>query len=328
TAASLNVTVVDPDRSGFVTAYPCDGAVPTVSSVNFVAGQTVANAVVAPVSAQGTVCFYSSVPAHLVVDMNGWFATGSAFNSVNPQRLVDTRPEYGQGLTVVSKQRYGGEALLTMPIAGVGGVPATGASAVALNITVTEPVSGGFVTAYPCGGRPGVSSLNFLAGQTVANAVLAPLSADGRVCLYSNVPTHLVVDINGWFATGPGFTAVAPARLVDTRPSYGQGAITVGKQQYGGGAVLQLPLLGAAGLPGSGVGAVALNITATEPVGNGFVTAYPCGSAVPGVSSVNFVAGQTVANAAVVPVSGSGQVCLYSNVLTHLVVDIDGWLPA
>ena len=327
TAASLNVTVVDPDRSGYVTAYPCGGALPTVSTVNFIAGQAVANAVVAPVSAQGTVCLYSNVPAHLVVDMNGWFAAGSAFNSVTPQRLVDTRPDYGQGLIAVSKQLYGGQAVLTMPIADVGGVPAAGASAVALNITVTTPVASGFVTAYPCGALPAVSSLNFLAGQTVANAVLAPLSADGRVCLYSNVPTHLVVDIDGWFATGPGFTALAPARLVDTRPSYGQGVITVGKQQYGGGAVLQLPLLGAAGLPGSGVGAVALNITATEPVGTGFVTAYPCGSAVPGVSTVNFVAGQTVANAAVVPVSGSGQVCLYSNVLTHLVVDINGWLP-
>jgi hypothetical protein len=46
-----------------------------------------------------------------------------------------------------------------------------------------------------------VSSLNFAAGQTVANAVIAPVSSTGSVCFYSLVATDLIVDINGWFAS-------------------------------------------------------------------------------------------------------------------------------
>jgi len=41
--------------------------------------------------------------------------------------------------------------------------------------------------------------VNFGAGQTVSNAVIAPVSASGSICFYSLVPTDIVVDINGWF---------------------------------------------------------------------------------------------------------------------------------
>jgi len=78
--------------------------------------------------------------------------------------------------------------------------PPNGVSAVALNVTVTNPIGPGFVTVYPCGQRPVVSSVNFVAGQTVANAVIAPLSASGELCFFSNLDTDLVVDINGFFA--------------------------------------------------------------------------------------------------------------------------------
>jgi hypothetical protein len=67
-----------------------------------------------------------------------------------------------------------------------------------LNVTVTNPDGDGFVTVYACGVLEEVSSVNFSASQTVANAVLAPISAGGTICLYSNVTTDVVVDIDGW----------------------------------------------------------------------------------------------------------------------------------
>ena len=67
-------------------------------------------------------------------------------------------------------------------------------------VTATNPDDPGFVTAYPCGDRPLTSNVNFAAGQTVPNAVIAPLSADGTVCLYSNVSTHLLADVSGYFS--------------------------------------------------------------------------------------------------------------------------------
>ena len=59
----------------------------------------------------------------------------------------------------------------------------------------------GFVTVYTCGAREEVSSLNYSAGQTVANAVITPVSAAGTICLFSFAPSDVVVDINGWFAS-------------------------------------------------------------------------------------------------------------------------------
>ena len=79
--------------------------------------------------------------------------------------------------------------------------PAALTELVRRTVAVTQPDGPGFVTLYPCGTRREVASLNYEAGQTVPNAVIAPVSANGTVCFYSLVPTHIVADINGWFAT-------------------------------------------------------------------------------------------------------------------------------
>ncbi|MCU1390767.1 MAG: hypothetical protein JWL72_4105, partial [Ilumatobacteraceae bacterium] len=53
---------------------------------------------------------------------------------------------------------------------------------------------------FPCGDRPTVSSLNYVSGQVVPNAVIAPVSAAGEVCLFSSADSYLIADISGWFA--------------------------------------------------------------------------------------------------------------------------------
>jgi hypothetical protein len=55
------------------------------------------------------------------------------------------------------------------------------------------------VTVYPCGTRPDASSLYFGFGQTVPNAVIAPVSGQGKVCFYVYGKAHLIVDVNGYF---------------------------------------------------------------------------------------------------------------------------------
>jgi len=101
----------------------------------------------------------------------------------------------------VNKVKIGGLVELRVPFTSLSDItPPNGVAAVALNVTVTNPIGPGFVTVYPCGLRPTVSSVNFVAGQTVANAVIAPLSASGELCFFSNLDTDLVVDINGFFA--------------------------------------------------------------------------------------------------------------------------------
>jgi hypothetical protein len=63
---------------------------------------------------------------------------------------------------------------------------------------VTEPAGPGFVTVFPCGAaRPNAAAVNVTARATVTNLAVAPLSAQGTVCVYSMVRTHLVVDVLG-----------------------------------------------------------------------------------------------------------------------------------
>ena len=316
-AVSLNVTVVDPVDAGFVTVYPC-GQRPLASNLNYTAGQTVPNAVITPVSADGNICLYSSADAYLLADINGWFPTGTGLTPVTPARLFDTRPGEAQGVVPVDQQPYGD---LQVHISGVAGVPDSGVGGVSLNVTVVDPTEAGFVTVYPCGQRPLTSNLNYTAGQTVPNAVITPVSADGNICLYSSADAYLLADINGWFATGTGLTAVTPARLFDTRPEQTQGAMTVNQQPYGD---LQVHITGVAGVPMSGVAAVSLNVTVVGPSEAGFVTVYPCGQR-PLTSNLNYTAGQTVPNAVLTPVSADGDICLHSSATAYLLADINGW---
>jgi hypothetical protein len=199
---SLNVTSTNGEVPGFITVYDCTTR-NFVSSVNFVANTDVANAVIAPVSPDGNVCFYASQMTDLVVDINGYYVDGSSYTAVNPDRVLDTRPgQSPNAIRVVPKAKIGGEgAILEVQLTDLAGlVPASGVGAVSLNVTATGPQAAGFMNVYPCGPRALVSSLNFEAGEDVPNAVVAPLSASGTVCIYSNALTDVVVDVNGWFA--------------------------------------------------------------------------------------------------------------------------------
>jgi hypothetical protein len=69
---NLNVTVVEPTSSGFVTVWPCGQPLPGTSTLNFLAGATISNSVSVAPSAAGAVCVYTLVDVDLVVDVNGY----------------------------------------------------------------------------------------------------------------------------------------------------------------------------------------------------------------------------------------------------------------
>ena len=328
-AVSLNVTVTNPGGAGYLTVYPC-GVLKEVSSVNYSLGATVANSVIAPVSANGEACFYSSQDTDVLADVSGWLPVGGGFSAVGPDRVFDTRAGFSpDAIRTVPKAQVGGSTVLKVKVTDLPGlVPATGVGAVSLNVTATNGVAAGFVTVYPCGTRPDASSLNIDVGLTVANAVITPVSADGEICLYSSQAVDLLADVNGWF-TPDGFTAAGPARVFDTRVGFSPGALrVVPKTKIAGGSFISVQLTDLSGVvPASGVAAVSLNLTATNGVADGFITAYPCGPRNE-VSNLNFVPGQTVANAVIAPVSATGSVCFYASQDVDLIADVNGWFPA
>jgi hypothetical protein len=80
------------------------------------------------------------------------------------------------------------------------------------------------------------------------------------------------------------------------------------------------------GVPSTGVAAVVLNVTATNPTDSSFLTVYPTGQPRPLASNLNFVAGQTRPNLVQVPVGSSGQVTVYNlQGQTDFIVDIEGY---
>ncbi len=214
-AIALNLTVTETGGAGFATVFPCGSDRPDASTINFHAGTTVANGVVASVGRDGRVCIFTSEQTHVIADVAGSFTSG--YRALNPARLLDTR---ARSRTIDGRFAGDGErsagGVLELDVAGRGGTPGR-LSAVALNLTVTEASGPGYATLYPCGAdRPEASTINFAAGSTIANGVIAPAGRDGRVCIYTSASTHVIVDVSGSFASG--YRASTPARLLDTRP--------------------------------------------------------------------------------------------------------------
>jgi hypothetical protein len=315
TAVALNVTATAPTAGGFLTAYPGGGTRPTASSLNFGVGQTIANLVLVPVGPNNTVTFYNNGgTVHVVADLVGTYApgTGSLFTGMTPTRVLDTRSSIGN-----HPAKLGPGAILTLTIPGL---PA-GVTAVALNVTATDPTAGGFLTVYPGhAARPTASNLNFGAGQTIANLVLVPVGPNNTVTFYNNGGTvNVVADLVGTYAPGTGslFTGMTPTRVLDTRSSIGNHPAKLGP-----GATLTLTI---PGLP-AGVTAVALNVTATDPTAGGFLTVYPGGGTRPTASNLNFGAGQTIANMVLVPVGPGNTVRFYNlSGTVNVIADLTGY---
>ena len=238
------------------------------------------------------------------------------------RRILDTRDGTGAPAGVVGA---GGQ--IDLQITGVGSVPATGVAAVVLNVTAAEATQAGYVSVYPSGiRRPLVSSLNLEAiGQTVANLVTVKVGANGKVALFTSGGTHLIADLAGYYvptsASSDGrLQTSTPERILDTRQGLGA---PQGKLQAGGG--LDLQVTGHGPVPGNGVSAVVLNITADQATADGFVTVWPTGNAMPTVSNLNLLAGETRANLVIVPIGSGGAVSLFTMGGADLIADVAGW---
>src|SRR5256886_4417057 len=181
-----------------------------------------------------------------------------------------------------------GGTAINVRVLGAGGVPASGVAAVVLNVTVTGPTSEGFLTVYPAGLQqvPLASNLNFLAGQTVPNRVIAKVGANGAISIYNGSGlAHVVVDVNGWFSddtnwqlTGSGFKAtLLPTRILDTRVGTSDYGSPIGAM--GPDTTMSLPVAGRGGVPGMTAQrpptAVVLNVTVTNPTAGDHLTIWP-----------------------------------------------------
>ena len=111
------------------------------------------------------------------------------------------------------------------------------------------------------------------------------------------------------------FSPMQPVRIADTRPS---GFISTDNP-------LVIDLKGTFGLPNVGLGAVALNVTATGATQDGYVTVWPCADTKPPTSSVNYAASEDIPNTVIASPDQYGKLCLDSFTPVNLIVDLSGW---
>jgi hypothetical protein len=190
---------------------------------------------------------------------------------------------------------------------------------------------GGSVTLTANGGPDTLGNVPYWVATPGAHVVDAYVNSNVRFAELSRANNHGSRAVTVATAPPPGrdFVPLVPARLLDTRP----GGATIDGKFSGSGAVgpgqtLTLTVTGRGGVPASGVGAVALNVTVTEPTTAGFITVWPTGTTRPTASNLNFVAGQTIPNMVIATIGTNGQVSLFNSAgATHLVVDVLGTFP-
>jgi hypothetical protein len=243
----------------------------------------------------------------------------SLFVSIPPVRVFDSRATRPVGQFKLLRIQVTND-LWNVPLH---------AKAVALNVTAVTPCGTGFLTIFPCGptAAPVASNLNFVPGRNVANAVTVRVGTLGRVCAYASAQTDVIVDVGGFYSNsggnGTGHAGRSPLRVTDTRSGT---AFDSKNTAMTAGSIHQITLPVAAGTNGA-----ALNVTALNPQGAGFMTVFPgpCGPANrPVVSNLNFTPGAIVPNYVAVRVPNSRLICVYSSVASHLLVDLDGTFGA
>ncbi len=307
-AVVLNVTAIARTTSTYITVYPAGTTKPNSSNLNVLAGVTRANQVIAQVGAGGAITLYNyNGNTDVIVDITGYFATGSTYTGQAPARILDTR---------VTHTPLAARTTRVVQVTGHGNVP-SGVTSVVVNMTGLSTTQGGYLTAYPTGTtRPVASNLNLTTSQTSAVLVIAKLSSTGSLTLYSNGgPTNVLLDVQGWFTGTGDYTSLNPVRILDSR-------VTTSAAPYGTDYEMQVS--GKGGVPAS-AGAVALSVTSVDPSSTGTVTVHPGGTKVPGTSSINAPSGKATPNLVIVQLSSTGTISIYNHAPGAILVDVEGW---
>lgn len=312
-AVALSMTAVNSEADYF-TVYPCNAGRPETSNLNARAGFATPNLVVAIPDANRRICIYSHGRSDLIIDLSGWWSDGTnRFGSIAPQRVYDSRQPGFTALTRFSAR----EVRIPTSV-----IPANSAAAV-VNLTAANAVQPGYMTAFPCGQpAPNASNVNFKQSEARAVGAIVGLGLGNTLCVIADTTVHVIVDVTGYYAAAPDFgpTAVveptAGRRVVDSRNGIG-GPL----QPLEANEVRSFdPVAGTA--DAADAAAVMLNFVSTDAAGAGFLTAFPCGGAVPNVSTLNYVRGEAATNLATIELGVDRRVCIVSSVRTNVIVDV------
>ena len=318
-AVVVNVTGVAPSADTFLTVYPKGATRPTVSNLNPRKDDTTANLATVKVGTANKITVYNQLGnTDVVVDVVGYYALdnaaagGGRFTSQAPVRKLDTRD------TGMTKLAEGETRVVDLGIT---------ADAAVINVTVTNPTKGGYLTVFPesATAPPLASNLNFVATQTIANLVMVKADA-GKIKLYNPAgTTDVVIDLLGTFSIDPDnsdgagrFVAVDPVRAYDSRDT--------GNTKLADNETRDVNLLWLTDKYPFEYSAVVANMTAVDTTEAGYFTAFPASETTrPFASNLNWLAGEVRPNLIVAGTDADGFSSFYADSPANLVLDVAGY---
>jgi hypothetical protein len=292
----MMINAINPSTSGCLDDYDTDLGDPGICAVSFDAGNNASDSDIVSVGTNGTVSITNTSAGTVDVSATvmGYYqdgtmpTAGDTYVGLPVAAIADTR----SGLGAPDAQIPAGGSL-NVQVAGQGGIPA-GADGAAVYIGAANASAAGFVSAYPTGGAVStLSALSYVSGETVHNLYFGALSPTGQLTLVNNgsAPVDLTVSSQGYLAdptattAGSTYADVAETKVVDTR--FGTGVPLAQVPSQGS---ITFDATGMAGIPSSGVSAVAETVRALSAQNNGFLSIYPAGTPDPQLPGVNFTA--------------------------------------
>ncbi|MEU1677528.1 trypsin-like serine protease [Micromonospora zamorensis] len=258
-----------------------------------------------------------------VDDLGSWISqnTRNSYVALSPAgALLDTRS--GVGTTAGPRT---GAVTTDFQALGVAGVPATGVTAVLVDVTAIRPTTAAYLTVFPQGSpRPATSSLNASPGETISTTQVVKVGPDGRLSVYhQGGSTNVLVDVRGYFTNsgGGGLVAVPHTRVVDTRNGTGT---TTGTIPTNGSRTFTLT----GGVIPAGASNALLDVAVVDAVSGGYLNAYATGGAADPTSVMDYAGGVTSQGLSV-KLSSAGQVTFVNRgPAVHLVISLEGYIAA
>ena len=228
-AVALNLSTFNQEASGYVTVYPRGQTRPLASSMNYGAWRMQTQLVLATLSSDGWASFYTAAATDMLLDVVGYYKTGSGAELVPlvPQRVIDTRYAAGFGVGPLT-QPLAPNTNTPIKLTGVAGVPETGVTSVLINaVADAGPSSAGFLSFWGSGEQqPGAIGLTYYPSEDTANLVMANVGSDGKAVVTNYVgTTALVIDVIGYFRE-PAPTVPDAPRNVKAKPGDRSATVT------------------------------------------------------------------------------------------------------
>jgi hypothetical protein len=349
-AVALNLTVVGNQwASGLIQINP-QGATAAATLSYSLPHQKNTFAIV-PVDAAGRIVIANThqiqyaplvSDVHITIDVSGYLSTtggGATYTSLPPRITVNTA--VGTGICDGAPcQPSTGPSIRQIKIAGRIGVPATGVVAVALRVSVANPIfiyidefdqTPGAVTVYDSGGGI-VKELHYAAGQDSTDVVIAPLNPDGTVTVGISNASQFRLDVTGYFASpteavpGGPLRSLPPTRLVDTYA--GTGTCVPGPcTRLAYNQRITVEVAGHGGVPIDAT-SVMVNTTAHRSNGTGQMRLSPLETTGPGSNAhgVFRFRPSPAESTSIVPIRPDGTIELVATHNAEAIIDVIGYV--